>query len=802
MKLTKLKECASWLLKPIKTTIINALDSKEKRYLVLALLIAIDLLAAYLIAVIHLGIWIGDNTLSGLIAGYLNSEARYPFWLYLLITASLFAGTYYILYMSLQDPEERNFKLSESNVYGNAREATKEEILHVADICAKDEAMGTILGQMDHTEHNLICAKPNANSNGNIAVFGSPGSGKSFCLVKPFIVQAVRRGESVIVTDSKGEIWADTVEYARMHGYIVRRIDLKNPEFSDGWNVLDELRCDDMRAMIFAQVVMMNTGNPDDPHISAEQSLLKAVCLYQERHPGIPKEAKTFYNAYRMLLAGAEELEKIFNAVKWDPDLRVAYDAYSSFKSGSEKLKGNIISNLCDRLQILSSAPIKRLTSTPDIDLTLPGKQRCIYYVVVSDQHSTMKFMSSLFFSFAIQNLVDFADKQLSRRLPVKVNFLMEEFANCIGYLPNLMQYLSTCRSRAIDIILILQSLGQLKSIYGPDDTNIVLADCATHLCIGFNDRDTADLFEWRAGEATIKVKTEQHDAVDPLIRLGLRHSTGDGRRNMWTANELMKMKQGKCFIVWQRYDCKMAYTFGINKHIEYEQGRMPTIETEVHIPLEDIEARAYLHAKEEQRVMDYEAWLTAGGNPWQEYRTPECEIRGPATGTPLPYFQPYKDLELEALEYSKQLAEAEKQANIKKMTGIDPVELEDVISDIIVLPPDLKWETDETELDNEPPPAFTGVPELLEDEATPSACSLAPKPSRHQQNYRRSKQAQVNLDDLPAASADDDIGTPSSVGGNRSSKRSKKKKHNQETSSLLDAASFEELFSLSNQSD
>ena len=472
------------ICKPMTSFIDRALDTPIKKYAFLAFFILVEFLAAYVLAVINVGIWIGDNSLTAMIRACADPDSHhiFPWFWFFLISVAIIIAFYIILKRAMTDDEERNFNLSQSNVYGNAREISRSEIGQVAEITSREEAMGTILGQLDRSEKNLICTKQNANSNGNIAIFGSPGSGKSFCIVKPFIVQAIRRGESVICTDSKGEVWADTVELARRHGYTIRRIDLKNPENSDGWDVLSELRCDDMRALIFAQTIMFNTGNLKDPHISAEQSLLKACCLYQERHTAIPPEEKTFYNAYAMLMTGPDELDKVFRAIKYDSDLRVAYDAYMTFFSGSPNLRGNIISNLCDRLQVLSSFPIRKLTSTPDLDLTLPGKKKCIYYVCISDQHSTMKFLSSLFFSFAFQDLVDYADNQMSRKLDVPVNFLMEEFYSCIGFLPNLTNYLSTCRSRAINIILILQSIGQLREIYGENATDIILADCATHL--------------------------------------------------------------------------------------------------------------------------------------------------------------------------------------------------------------------------------------------------------------------------------------------------------------------------------
>ena len=42
--------------------------------------------------------------------------------------------------------------------------------------------------------------------NGNILVNGAPGCGKSRCVAIPIIMQTIRRGESLIVTDPKGEL--------------------------------------------------------------------------------------------------------------------------------------------------------------------------------------------------------------------------------------------------------------------------------------------------------------------------------------------------------------------------------------------------------------------------------------------------------------------------------------------------------------------------------------------------------------------------------------------------------------------
>lgn len=652
-------EVKSFFLEKWQET-ITALDAvlgnPTHKYYVLALVIMLDMLLAWLIALIDVGIWHRTASVSGLFKLYGKQEYTYPVGWFLALTLLLVIGCYFAIINMGAGNTGRNFSLSKSNVYGTGRAITKSEIKTVAEISHKDAAMGTILGQLDKTGTRVISTKDKTTlPNNNQLIIGTPGTGKSFSYVINYITQSIRRGESVICSDTKGEVYAETVELARLHGYTVRRLDLKNPACSDGWDVLKELRNDDMRALIFAKIVMANTGDANDIHASAEESLLKACCLFKERLPNQPESERTFYNAFKLLLQGAENLDALFReaASAYPEYMMAAMDAYSTFLYGSDKLRGNIISGLANRLQILASPPVREMTSTPDIDFTLPGKERCIYYISMSDQHETMSFLATLAFSFAFLDLVDFADEQLSQKLPVKVNFLLEEFGN-LGRIPNIQKYLSTARSRGISINLIIQSIGQLKQIYEEEVTNTILADCATWMCIGCNDKPTAELLEWRSGEATVGVKTEQHDAVEPALKLGYKHSTGDGRRNFYTSNEIMKMPPRMVLVIWQRMDSLMCHAFGMNQHREYQLGHMPVVTANSLIPLSNKKARQYFHEQEEARIRDYNTWVANGGDPWRGYKTPGPTTTGPASGTDIPDIIPIHVLERMALAYAE----------------------------------------------------------------------------------------------------------------------------------------------------
>ena len=67
------------------------------------------------------------------------------------------------------------------------------------------EIDGNILGYMEDTKE-VIVKDVHGNANRNIAVCGGPGTGKSRTLVRNIIFQCVRRGESIFITDPKGEM--------------------------------------------------------------------------------------------------------------------------------------------------------------------------------------------------------------------------------------------------------------------------------------------------------------------------------------------------------------------------------------------------------------------------------------------------------------------------------------------------------------------------------------------------------------------------------------------------------------------
>ena len=69
-------------------------------------------------------------------------------------------------------------------------------------------------------------------------VIGATGSGKTECIVKPLVNILGKKGESMVITDPKGEIYEYCGEYLKSQGYKIVILDIRDPELGNAWNPL------------------------------------------------------------------------------------------------------------------------------------------------------------------------------------------------------------------------------------------------------------------------------------------------------------------------------------------------------------------------------------------------------------------------------------------------------------------------------------------------------------------------------------------------------------------------------------
>lgn len=88
--------------------------------------------------------------------------------------------------------------------------------------------------------------------------------------------------------------------------------------------------------------------------------------------------------------------------------------------------------------------------------------------------------------------------------LAVPVRFLIDECRN-IGKIPNLGEYLATCRKYRISISVIFQNYSQIVEVYGREEANSILGNCDTMIFLGGSDSDTLKIVCERLGKETVR---------------------------------------------------------------------------------------------------------------------------------------------------------------------------------------------------------------------------------------------------------------------------------------------------------
>ena len=471
------------------------------------------------------------------------------------------AGAALVIYLKVHDKfsadqyDPRGFSKSKSGTYGTADWMTDKELKSVLELTTPEKATGMILGER---KGQLVCLPENTRLNRHTAIFGASGTMKSRAVIRNALFSIIRRGESALIADPKSEMYNDTAELFRKNGYEVKVLNLVDPLHGDSWNCMSDLNGNTMMAQVLTNVIIGNTSNGKSDHFwdNGEANLLKALVLYTEFDDSLPPERKNLAYVYQLLTKNtASSLSATFKNL---PLTHPAQAPYGLFSQASDTVKSGIILGLGTRLQVLQNEAVKQLVSFSDIDLTAPGKRKCAYYIILSDQETSMAFLSSLFFSFLFIKLTRFADLSPEGRCPVPVNLILDEFNNIgrIGGAPDGSDFcrsLSVIRSRDIRVMLAVQSLGQLQNRYPNNLWAEIIGNCDIQLMLGCTDDVTADYISDRSGDMCIVVDStmtvKKTVAVAQVIPQ-YRETQGQGKRKLLTPDEVLRLPHEELLVI------------------------------------------------------------------------------------------------------------------------------------------------------------------------------------------------------------------------------------------------------------
>ena len=368
-------------------------------------------------------------------------------------------------------------------------------------------------------------------------VIGATGSGKTQSTILPAVKVLAKKGESIICTDPKGEIYEKTGAMLKAKGYDIVLLNFRNPQKGNAWNPLTlpyklykngnqdkaiEL-LDDLALNILYEE---NNGNADPfwEKTSADYFSGIALGLFEDA-----KEEQININSISLTTTvgedkcgGSNYAREYFNLK--DPNSAAFINASSTIMAPSET-KGSIIAVFKQKIKLFSSREnLSEMLSYSDFDLESIGKKKTAVFIIIQDEKKTYHSLATIFVKQCYETLIDVAQSN-GGKLPVRTNFLLDEFAN-MPPLKDVTTMITAARSRQIRFTLIIQNFAQLKQVYGAENAETIKGNCGNLVYLISTELAALEEISKLAGEE--KSKKDDKTASTPLV----------------TVSDLQRMKQ------------------------------------------------------------------------------------------------------------------------------------------------------------------------------------------------------------------------------------------------------------------
>ena len=424
---------------------------------------------------------------------------------------------------------EGNFDISKKAIYGNAHWQTYDEMKECLNMSSNiDDIKDEILGINEKGEYCSIRTDKRIISVKNKVIFGTPGTGKSASIIENDILQCIRREESAIITDSKGDLYRKLSQKARDAGYIVRVLNVKANELrnSDGFNLTKYLENGDTAtAEILANAIIENCG--DGKHDYWENNELNgymALLLYISMSESLKKTGRNnLAEMYRMCTTkSVAELEEMFDQI--EDEESPAKLAFNIFKVCKPDVKGQILNGMGIKLKWLINQDARKIVSTDEIDLILPMQKKCMYFVVIPDTNKAYNIIANLFFNLMLIKQCEYHDSlpDEAKKKSTFVNYILDEFKST-GSIKNFDNTIATVRSRRMGITIVLQTIGQLQDMYPEGSGKVyqtIMGCIPTKILLRGGDEETCKMFQEMCGEQTRRVRQARYkEDKDRIVR-------------------------------------------------------------------------------------------------------------------------------------------------------------------------------------------------------------------------------------------------------------------------------------------
>lgn len=452
---------------------------------------------------------------------------------YILILAVIGVFLFVFIYI---EPILAKHKIKNSNEYGSARFSNIKEIKKTFD----KESINHIknIGFPIYFSKNLKTVWMDKETP-HWVYLGSTGSGKSVTQVIPYcsFLSSSDIKRSAFITDPKGEIFSTTSKMFKDMGYEVITIDFRSPEKSNKLNILesiikeyedfmyyDKIKNTDISYNNLAishlaetnrlitslsEMIMKEKVESKDPfwNNSAKQLLEGLIGFFLEEYKlgNIKRQQITMTSIKKF--QNSSMSDKNFSKFKEYLEAREygtkSKDSLTSIITASENTYKSITSVFGSKMSLFDDVNVANVTSSSDFDFGILGTKPTVLYVIVPDEDKTYFTLVTVIVGLLYRELVKVANSREDKKLPVQIDFILDEFANCPP-LADIEAIVSVARSRGMRFHFFIQSFAQLDNVYGKDVAQIILDNCGL-VYLKTNTQETAEAISKRLGKRTIE---------------------------------------------------------------------------------------------------------------------------------------------------------------------------------------------------------------------------------------------------------------------------------------------------------
>lgn len=377
-------------------------------------------------------------------------------------------------------------------------------------------------------------------------IMGASGSGKTQAFMFPLIKILGRHGESMIVTDPKGELYENCGALLKEKGYKIILLNFRDPKEGAAWNpfsypyrIYKEGNSDKANELLqdLASNILIDPNNKAEPFWEQTASNFftgLSLGLFDDA-----KEEEININSINMMaevgddrIGASTYIKEYF---KSKGELSPAYIAAASCINAPNETRGGIMSTFRTKTRIFSSQEaLSEMLSYSDFDIRDIGKEKTAVFLKVHDEKTTYHALATIFVKQAYEALIATAQTFPNLKLPYRTNFILDEFAN-MPALKDVETMITASRSRNIRFSFVIQNFSQLNKVYGKDVAETIKGNCGNFVYLMSTELAALEEISKLLGDQK-PPKAEKDKPAPPI-------------RPLFTVSDLQALKEGEVII-------------------------------------------------------------------------------------------------------------------------------------------------------------------------------------------------------------------------------------------------------------